>query len=253
LGLSIQDICTNVRLRLGDPRSQAPNDQAVLNAVCSQVRALLRFRRITGNPWNLNDVIINVVPNQDTYTINQPDFGSPLAVLSYNPSAPLWIPRLIKIYEPQNLFLDLPPLPQSIAANAYIPWDGTWSTAQRVAFYWRDNQAYVQFWPMPLMASGYQCRYLQNADGVNQASLSSSPLPSEDDDLVELRAATSLLPISDWQAPESPEGVRYNAEKRRDLATTLANDEREARALFEAQMRQPTGPRIYRRFDPSVC
>jgi len=252
LGLSIQDICTNVRLRLGDPRSQAPNDQAVLNAVCSQIRALLRFRRITGNPWNLNDLIIQVQPNLDTYLINQPDFGSPLAVLSYDPTNPVWVPRLIKIYEPQNLFLDLPALPNAYASWAYVPYDGSNATAQRVAFYWRDNQAYVQFWPTPMLQSGYLCRFLQNAEGINQASLSSSPLPSEDDDLVELRAATSLLPVSDWQAPESPEGVRYNAEKRKDLAMTLANDEREARASFEAQMRQPTGPRIYQRWNPTV-
>ena len=249
MGLSIQDIMTNVRLRLGDPRSHAPNDQAILNAVCSQIRALLRFRRITGNPWNFNDLVIQVQPNLDTYAIMATDFGSPLAVLSYDPNNPVWVPRLIKIYEPQNLFLDLPTLPNKYAGWAYFPYDGSNATAQRVAFYWRDNQAFAQFWPIPLQQAGYLCRYLQNADGVNQASLSSSPLPSEDDDLVELKAALSLLPITDWFAPETPEGTRYNAEKRRDLMASLRADEQEASALFQAQMRQPTGPRIYQRWN----
>jgi len=193
-----------------------------------------------------------VVPNNDTYAITAPDFGQPLAVLSYDPQNPNWIPRLIKIYEPQNLFLNLPPLPQSIAANAYIPWDSSQTTAQRVCFFWRDNQAYAQFWPVPLTQAGYLCRFLQNSESVASASLASVPLPSDDDDLVELRAAVSLLPVADWMAPETPEGRSYNAEKRKDLAVTLANDERTAKDLFEATTRQPTGPRIYQRWNPTV-
>jgi len=251
MGLSIQDLTSNVRLRLGDPRAQAPNDQAVLNAVCSQIRSLLRYRRLTGNPWNFNDLVVQVTPNVDTYQIAQPDFGQPLAVITYAPTVSTWIPRLIRIFEPQNLVLDIPTLPNSVAANAYIPWDGSNCTAQRVAFYWRDNNAYIQFWPTPTLQAFYKVRYLQNADGVNSMSLSASPLPSEDDDLLELRAAVSLLPISEWMSPETPEGVRYNAERRKDLAVTLANDERDAQALFEAQMRAPTGPRIYQRFNPT--
>jgi hypothetical protein len=237
---------------MGDPRSQAPNDQAVLNAVCSQIRNLLRFRRVTGNPWNLNDTVITVTANQDTYIVNQPDFGQSLAVITYDPTNPVWVPRLVKIYEPQNLVLDIPYLPQNQAAWAYLPMDTTNCTAQRVAFYWRDNVPYIQFWPLPQLAAAYSIRYLQNADGINQASLSSSPLPSEDDDLVELKAALSLLPIADWQAPESPEGVRYNAEKRRDLTNALNVQVQDSQALFEATMRQPTGPRIYQRWNPTV-
>lgn len=249
---TIDEICENTRLRLGDPRAQSPNDQAVLNAVCSQVRSLLRFRRITGNPWNFNDLIVQVVGNNDTYAISASDFGQPLAVITHDPTNPVWVPRLVKIYEPQNLVLDIPALPNSYAAWAYLPADASNCTAQRVAFYWRDNVAYVQFWPMPTLPAAYKVRYLQNANSVAQAALSSSPLPSEDDDLVELRAATSLLPISEWYEPSSKDGRMANAEKRRDLAVTLANDERTARELFEASMRQPTGPRIYRRIDLST-
>ena len=68
-------------------------------------------------------------------------------------------------------------------------------------------------------------------------ALSTSPLPSEDDDLVELKAALSLIPITDWQSPETPEGVRYNAEKRRDLMVSLTRDAADAMELFNANMR----------------
>lgn len=252
MGLTIDDLCSNVRLRLGDCRSQSPNAQAVLNAVCTQIRNSLRFRRITGNPWNFNDLIVQVQANSDTYAISATDFGQPLAVITHDPTNPVWIPRLVKIYEPQNLVLNIPALPQNQAAWAYLPYDNSNCTAQRIAFYWRDNVPYIQLWPMPLQSAGYKVRYLQNANGVATASLASSPLPSEDDDLVELRAATSLLPLAEWYDPSSKDGRASNAEKRRDLATTLANDERTARELFEASMRQPSGPRIYERWNPTT-
>lgn len=249
---TIDEMCEAVRLRLGDPRSQSPNDQAVLNAVCSQVRNSLRFRRITGNPWNFNDLIVSVVPQNDTYAISASDFGQPLAVITHDPTNPAWVPRLVKIYEPQNLVLNIPALPNAYASWAYIPWDTSNCTAQRVAFYWRDNIPYIQFWPLPLLNAGYKVRYLQSANSVATASLASSPLPSEDDDLVELRAATSLLPLAEWYEPSTKDGRVANAEKRRDLAVTLANDERVARELFEASMRQPTGPRIYERWNSTT-
>jgi len=242
----------NTRLRLGTPRANAPDDQATLNAICSHVRTLLRHRRATGNPWNLNDLTIQVVPNNDTYQINASDFGQPLAVTTYDPTNPVWIPRLVKIYEPQNLVLNIPSYPNQFAANAYIPFDGSNCTAQRVAFYWRANVAYIQFWPLPNSNAQYRVRYLQSANGVNQASLSSSPLPEEDTDLVCTRAAVSLLAITDWMAPENAEGRSYNAEKRKDLAMTLANDEREFTRQFEAAVRITTGPRISQRWNPTV-
>lgn len=249
---TLYDTCDNVRLhRLGGPRAQSPGDDTILNQVCTQWRLLLRHRQVTGNPWDFNDLIITVQPNNDTYQITAADFGQPLAVMSYDPQNPTWIPRLIKIYEPQNLFTDLPALPQQWAANAYIPWDGSWATAQRVAFYWRDNTPYIQFWPVPLVQSGYKVRYLQNGEGTQDAALSSVPLMVEDADLVELRAAIALLPLSQWYDESTRENRQANAERRKDLAMTLANDERMAAQLFGISVRQPTGPRIYHR--PSVA
>lgn len=249
---TIDDICENVRLRMGDPRAQAPNDQAVLNQVCSQIRILLRHRRATGNPWNFNDLIVNVVPNVSTYTINASDFGQPLAVTTYDPTNPVWIPRLVKIYEPQNLILNIPELPNAYASWAFLPWDNSSCTAQRVAFYWRDNVAYIEVWPLPQLPASYKVRYLQNTESVSSMSLAQSPLPAEDSDLVELRAALALLSISEWYEPSGKDGRTANAEKRRDLLVTLQADEREARRQFEAAMQITTGPRMYHRYDPTT-
>ncbi len=249
---TIDDMTENVRLRLGDPRAQSPNDQAVLNQVCSQVRILLRHRRATSNPWNFNDLIVNVVPNVATYAITASDFGQPLAVTTYDPTNPVWIPRLVKIYEPQNLILNIPDLPNQYASYNYLPWDNSNCTAQRVAFYWRDNVAYIEVWPLPQLPAQYKVRYLQNAAGVSTMALAQSPLPAEDSDLVELRAALGLLAIAEWYEPSSKDGRAANAEKRRDLLVTLQADEREARRQFEAAMQQTTGPRIYERWNPTT-
>ena len=242
----------NVRLRLGTPRANAPDDQATLNAICSHVRTLLRHRRATGNPWNLNDLIVQVIPNTDTFTITAADFGQPLAVITYDPMNPVWVPRYVKIYEPQNLVLDIPALPNQFASYAYLPYDASNCTAQRVAFYWRDNVAYIQFWPLPQLVAQYKVRYLQSANQVNAQSLATSPLPEEDTDLVCTRAAVSLLATTDWMAPDTADGRSYNAEKRKDLAMTLANDEREFARQFEAAVRIVSGPRISTRWNPTV-
>lgn len=246
--ISFYDICNNVRVRLGDPRAQAPNDLVVLNQACSQTRIIKRHRFVTGNPWDFNDLVIPVQPNIDTYQITQSDFGRAFAVITYDPTNPIWTPRPVRIYEPQNLFTDLLALPQSWAANAFIPWDGSWTTAQRIAFFWRDNVPYAQFWPVPLVQAGYLVRYEQNAEGTTTAALTSTPLPAEDADLVELRSAIAVLPISEWWDSSTKENRQANAEKRKDLAMTLANDERMAAQLFNIAVRQPSGPRTYPRW-----
>lgn len=242
-----------MRLKLGDGlRAQAPNDQAVLDKVCFHIRSLKRFRRATGNPFDFNDLIVQVMPGNDTYQITATDFAQPLAVITYDPSNPVWIPRLVKIFEPQNLVYNIPEIPQSYAAWAYLPYDNSNCTAQRVAFYSRDNQWFIQVWPTPQLNAQYKVRYLQNANAVATGALTTSPLPDEDCDLVEIRSALSLLALAEWYDPSNKDGRMANAEKRRDLMTTLKADEQEAFALFEALVRTPTGPRLYQRVDFSV-
>jgi hypothetical protein len=250
---TIDEICESVRLRLGDPRAQAPNDQAVLNQVCSQTRILLRHKRATGNPWDFNDLIITVQPNNATYQITQSDFGQALAVVTHDPTNPTWIPRMVKIYEPQNFVLNIPALPNQWASYVFLPYDNSNCTAQRVAFYWHDNNPFAEFWPLPQLQAQYKVRYLQNVAGqVGQQALTASPLPNEDADLAEIRAALGLLAISEWWEPSLKDGRAANAERRRDLLVTLQADEKEARRQFEAAQLITTGPRVYQRNDFST-
>lgn len=233
--------------RLGGPRANRPNYFQLLNQVCTQTRTVLRHYRSTSNPWNFNDLTITVQPGLATYQINAADFGTPLAVLSYDPTNPSWIARLIPFYQPQNMPYDWG-LSQNVAAG-FIPPDGSQCTAQRCAFYWRDNQAFIEFQPVPLIQASYRVRYLQGvANMVDGMPLAQSPLQSEDCDLVECRAALALLAITEWQNPDK-EGRSYNAERRRDLAATLQAEEAELRRQFEAAALITTGPRMYQRWN----
>lgn len=244
---TILNMVDAVRLRLGDPRSQRPSDLHILNQVCSQLRTLFRHKRNSGNVWNYNELVITVVPNLATYAINAADFGTPLAVITYDPSNPAWIARLIPIMQPQNMAYNWS-YPNNMAA-AFIPYDGSTCTAQRCAFYWRDNVPYIEFLPVPLLAASYQVKYLQAVENtVNGMALSQEPLQSEDTDLAEIRAAQSLLGIAEWFAPDTAEHRTINAERRKDLFVTLSKDEALAQRQFEAAQLITTGPRVHDRY-----
>lgn len=247
---SILEMCDNVLVRLGDPRANRPNVAQVLNQVCTQVRTVLRHQRNTSNPWNLNDTVITVVPNEATYQITVANFGTALAVLSYDPTNPAWIPRLIPFFEPQNMEYDWG-VAQNMA-GAFIPYDGSNCTAQRCAFYRRNNIPYIEFNPLPLLTAQYKIRFLVSANGVGDMALAQSPVQNEDCDLVEVRSSLALLAITEWESPESKDGRSINAERRRDLSQTLQGEEAELRRQFEAASLITTGPRIKNRWSGSV-
>lgn len=248
---TVDEMCSNVWLRLGDPRAQRPGYYQVLNQVLTQTRTVLRLKHNTGNVWNYNDLTLTVVPNQSVYQITAADFGTPLAVVTYAPSLPTWVPRLIPFYSPQNMPFDWN-WPSQIAANAFIPADGSQCTAQRVAFYWKANQPYIEFAPLPLLTASYQVKYLQSSASTYSDALTSSPEWSEDADCIEVRAALALLPLTEWMAADSKDGRAYNAERRRDLAVSLSAEERELTRQMEAAALNFSGPALTRRWNPCV-
>lgn len=246
--MNLNDLMTNVRLRLGDPRSNRPGDFQLLNAICTQIRTVKRHQRNTSNPWSFEDCLIDITPNEVVYRINQNDFGTPLAVLSWAPQLTSWIPRLIPFVQPQNMAFEWG-LPNSGAA-AYYPGDGSNCTVMRCAFYWRSNVPYIEILPVPLLQCQLKVRYLTSANGVNDSALTETLVSNEDADLCEVRAALSLLATTEWNSPDG-NGRSYNAERRKDLSATLQGEEAELRRQFEAAQLITTGPRMTHR--PSVA
>ena len=248
---TLYDMMSNTRLRLGDPRAQRPNDMQLLNQVTTQLRVVKRHKRNTGIQWDFNEAVIQTVPNLARYQITATDFGTPLAVITYAPSIPTWIPRLIPFYGPQNMPYDWG-FPPNLASWGFLPVDGSNCTAQRCAFFWHDNQPFIEFQPTPQLTAEYQVKYLENSNNTYSDTLTSSPAWTEDCDLIETRAAIALLPIAEWYAPDSKDGRGANAEKRRDLAVSLSAQEGELTRQFEAAALNFSGPRIHNRWDPCV-
>jgi hypothetical protein len=100
-----------------------------------------------------------------------------------------------------------------------------------------------------MSGASYKIRYLQSANGVNSAALTSSPLTNEDADLCEVRSALGLLALTEWSDSSAKDGRDYNAERRRDLSATLQGEEAELRRQFEASQLITTGPRVYERWN----
>ncbi len=248
---TIDQMTDGVLIRLGDPRSQKPNYLQVLNTVMTQTRTVKRLKHNTGNTWDYNEVIVETSPQESVYQIVSADFGTPLAVVTYAPELMTWIPRRIPFYTPQNLPLDWG-LPNQLASNAFLPSDGSYCTAQRCAFYWRNNAAYIEFVPTPLWPASYMIKYLQNSSGTYTDALTTSPEWVEDADCIEVRSALSLLPLTEWESGTTKDGRAYNAEKRRDLAMSLSAEERELTRQMEAAALNYSGPAVRPRWNPCV-
>ena len=210
---NLYDMCSATRTRLGDPRAQSPGDAQLLQQICTHVRTLLRFKRNTSNPWNFADTYVDITPGEGVYQINAADFGTPLAVISHDPSNPNHIPRLIPFYCPQNMHYSYG-LPNN--AGSWPMWwnaDGSNTNALRCSIYWNNNLPYIEFLPVPqLSPASYAIRYLQSANQVGQLSLDAQPLQPEDCDLAEIRAAQSLLSTAEWWTiqPEKGETLTRN-------------------------------------------
>lgn len=250
--MNIYDLMDNVRLRLGDPRSGRPGDQALLNAVCTSIRTIRRHQRNTSNPFNFADTIVDIQPDEAVYSLTSTaDFGTPLAVLTWDPTNPNWVARLIPFFKPQNMPFDYA-LPNN-AGQWGFGWtgDGSNCTALRCSFYWNDQTPFIEFLPVPAFQCQYKIRYLQSANGINDLALTEEPISNEDADICEVRAALSLLAVTEWNAPDSPNGRAANAERRKDLSDTLQGGERELRRQFEAAQLITTGPRTTVRWSGS--
>lgn len=223
-----------------------------LNALSTEIRTIKRHQRNTSNVWNMDDVIVTVGQGIGTYQITNPDFGTPLSVITWAPTLQTWIPRLIPIYQPQNMPYGYNAPPNLAGWWNWAGYDGSFCTADRCSFYWRDGVTYIEFLPIPQYQAQYKIRYLQSANGVNDLSLTASPISNEDADIAEVRTAIALLPLTEWMAGDDPAGRTVNAERRKDLAMSLSNTEHELRRQFEAAQLMVEGDRLTMRYNPTV-
>jgi hypothetical protein len=248
MGRTINDAMDGVLVRLGAPRAQSPSEDLLLRSVCTQIRTLLRQKQNVSNPWNFDETFVEITPGEDTYQITQANFGTPLVVTTV-PQNDNQIIRIVPFYCPQNLNYSwgYPVNAGSWGISTYL--DGSNCTAARCAFFWQGSAAFIRFNPTPQISpASYKVGYLCNANGVSTDALTASPLQDQDIDLVECRAAQSVLALTEWESSATKDGRQMNAEKRKDLFVTLANDERLLKEQFDVANRITSGPVLHNMF-----
>lgn len=244
------DIVSNARLRLGDPRAQAPNDSQLLLQALSHTRTIKRAKRNSSNPWEFGETVVEITPDEGVYQISAADFGTPLCVQTV-PQNANDTPRLVPFYCPQNLAFSWG-LPANAGSFLYTNWTGSSANALRCAIFWQNNLPYIQFEPTPALSpASYLVKFLKSASGVNVLAMAAEPLPDEDVDVVEIRTAKSTLSLAEWDSPATRAGQQRNTERRKDLFVTLNDDERLAYEQFLIANRITSGPRLGVRW--SVC
>lgn len=237
---NISDMIGNVGRRLGSPRAQSPSDDTALLHIFSQVRTLLRAKQNVSVQWNYGETFVDITPDEATYQITDASFGTPLVVTTV-PQSASDIVRIVPFYCPQNLEYSWG-YPQNAGSWNLWAYSTSNCNAARCAIFWQNNLPYIRFEPIPALSpASYKIAFLANANQVGQLALTATPLMDQDCDLVEIRAARSLLAVSEWDAATTPAGRATNAEKRKDLFVTLANDDKLAYEQFLIGNRISTG------------
>lgn len=229
MSATILQLCSRTRGRLRNPIANRPSDGDVLREVCSHARVVSKHRRNTGKAWDYRSLLLTVEGGEGEYLITESSFGKPFSVLTRDDNNPAHIQRLIPFFEPENVNFDWN-LPSDAGYYLYPTADGSLHSAQRVAFYWNKGKPYVKFNPIPQYPCDYEI-YFTPTDPVSGLALTSSLPHDEDSDLIEIRAARSLLPFAEWSDNEET-----NQSRRKELGITLTTDESLQARQFEVDV-----------------
>lgn len=212
-------MASNVRLRLGEPRTQRPSGRAVLQAVCTKSQSLINQIADSGVPWAVDEIQLNVVGGQGDYLLPVDSyFGKPLQVLTYYPANQSIPQRYVEFVMLNDLNYDWN-LPVNVAS--YMFTDGSPNTAMRIAFYRQggEDNMWCRVLPMPQLPATYTILF-SVGNWADSAGLDESPVLAQFHPLIEVQAATSLLAQSEWNDSEPDNRIR-----RKEFAQGFQYDE----------------------------
>lgn len=235
---TIQQSIGLVRTMLRDPKAQQPADLAVFKRVLSKYQFLLNVLNNTGNAWATGETVLSVSQNIEDYEINSVgDFGKALLVETSQDGNPSHWVRPVMIYNLGNIDINVWE-PRNIAGWLGT-WDGSNTTAERMAFFRKGgmNSVWVRVRPVPQLPAIYKIIY-EIGDWASSAGLDSELLLPEFHELVLTRAAMSLLPLCDWG------DEALNQVRRKELMVSLKNDESEYAPAFDEYKRAISLPRM---------
>lgn len=221
----LQNLCASVRLLVDDPLPNKPTLRRVLQEVVDQTQVFYSRIENGGAPWSLkSDYILTVSPNTQDFLLAIDDtYGKPIQVVSYYPTNPSYIPRLIEFREFADMYFDWS-WPQNIAQWMWT--DGSPNTAMRMAFYGKDDGSrWVRVLPQPALEGSYLITFA-SGDWAATAGISQSPVLSQFHSLIETWSAIGVLSSCSWWTGSGTEASARAAEaenraKRKELFTTL--------------------------------
>ena len=230
----------NVRTWLAEPMPNQPSQRLVLNAVKRQTQSMFNQLSNNGQAWDIGDTTLYVTSGQREYQLNVDEsFGKPLRVTSEFPGQPSHIPRDIDFFDLQDINYNWQ-VPDNMAAFMSAP-DGSNCTAQRISFYRREGVAdnvYVQVSPVPMAPAQYLVLYTLG-NWIAGSSLTDSPVLTEHHQLIEVKAALSLLAATRWYDDD-----KQNETLRGNLARSLVNDRDQFQSDFDSYIRSMTNGKM---------
>lgn len=225
---TLNEIASRVRTeRLFSPRPQKPGLHEVLGAVLTHTQNLYNEASNSNEAWATGKYFLTVNANQEDYLlVLDGSAGKILLVTTWQPTNPNHIERPINFYDVQNLNFEWD-LPANVGIAGWWNWDGSPNTAARIAFYNEDGSTYARIKPIPQQTAQYRILYTIG-DWVSSAGIASSPILSNHHQLIEVRAARSVLPAASW----FDDDVR-DAAKRKEIWASINEDERLFQAVWQ--------------------
>lgn len=240
---TVQEMMSNVRLRLGDPLPERPGARHLLKSVLDHTQSLYNQINNVSRGWSVREIPLQVSAGQDDYLLAAADFGKPLMVLTSDPSSPIHWERPVPFFELQNLHMAYNG-PRDGANWLSGFFDGSNHTAQGLAFYRVEGDGVrVRIRPVPQASATYKIAYMVG-DWRDSAALTSSPVLKEHHQLIEVRAGLSVLPIAEWDGCDEKD----NQERRKNFTGVLRGEEQLYRRDFESFIRSAGGHRISFRY-----
>lgn len=237
---TLQNIASNVRIRLGDPLAQRPSLRQTLRYVADAAQMLFNQANSSGKAWAVGECQLNVTSNTTDYVLPVgPEFGKPLSVLTLYQPSQSYIPRYVNFFEINDLYFDWG-LPANLASYIYT-YDGSPNTAARIAFYKKPNDPsqWVRVLPMPALSAQYLVTF-STGDWVDSVSLDNSPLLSQFSPLIEMNATEALLSLTSWYSEKADE--KLNQDRRKEIIASMARMRQGYEDEFDRFIRSTTDP-----------
>jgi hypothetical protein len=241
---TLQQIANDCRNDLGDPLPERPSLRHTFQAVADAAQVLFNRSSATGKAWSVQEVQLNVTSGTSDYVLPvDSSFGKPLSVITYYPQNPSTIPRYVEFAELNNLNYAFP-YPQNLA-SWLANWDGSPNTALRMAFYRKpdDPSLWVRVLPTPQLSATYIVLGSQGT-WADTAALDSSPLLAQFHPLIRAKAVTALLARSQWFADDTPENRKANQDRRKEIASSIAEMKADFEDDFDRFIRSTNDPGI---------